>query len=43
MIFSIIDDEFLDEKKYAYNINDNFESHAYRKIYARIEQEHIGE
>ena len=32
-IFDSIDDEFVDEEKYSYDIVDNFSEEAYRKIY----------
>ena len=42
-LFDSMDDEYIEEDKYIYNIAEDFSVDSYRKIYGKIEQNQVGE
>jgi len=42
-LFDSMDDEYIEEDKYTYNIAEDFSVDSYRKIYGKIEQNQVGE
>ena len=42
-LFDSMDDEYIEEDKYIYNIAENFGGDSYRRIYGKIKENQVGE